>query len=62
MITTHILEPLESNVTIATNEEIASNTSFNETAKRIYKLIEEYDKCVSDLDTISVLDFLNELN
>ena len=62
MITIHILDPLEFNMSTATNEEIASNASLKETANRTYKLIDEYDKCDTDLDTISLLDFLNELN
>ena len=62
MITTHILEPLQFIMSTATNEEIASNASLKETAKRIYKLIDEYDKGDTDLGTISVLNFLNELN
>ena len=59
LITTHILEPLEFNVSTATNEEITYNESLKETAKRICKLIDEYDKSDTDLNTISVLDFLN---
>ena len=46
----------------ATKEEIASNTYLKENDKRIYKLADEYDKGDTDLDTISVLDFPNELN
>ena len=46
----------------ATKEEIASNTYLKENDKRIYKLADEYDKGDTELDTISVLDFPNELN
>ena len=62
MITTHIIEQLEFTVSTATNEEIAYKASLKETAKRIYKLIDEYDKGATNLDTISVLEYLNELN
>ena len=44
MVSTKVLEPLEFDASTATKEEIATNAALNETAKRIYSLIDAYDK------------------
>ena len=62
MISTQILEPLEFDAKTATKEEKAYNLALKETAKNIYKQIDDYDKSDIDLDTVSIEDFLNELN
>ena len=51
MNSTHILEPLEYNMSTATKEKIASIASLEETAKKIHRLIDEYDKSDTALDT-----------
>ena len=37
------------------------NTSVKETAKRIYTLVDTYDKSDTDLGSITIQDFFNEL-
>ena len=61
MVSTKILEPLEFNASTATKEEIVANAALKETAKRIYTLIDTYDKSDTDLGSIAIQDFFNEL-
>ena len=61
MVSTKIIEPLEFDASTATKEEIAANTALKETAKRIYTLIDTYDKSDTDLDSVTIQDFFNEL-
>ena len=61
MVSTQILEPLEFDASTATKDEMAANTALKETAKRIYTLIDTYDKSDTDLDSITIQDFFNEL-
>ena len=61
MVSTQIIEPLEFDASTATKEEIAANTALKETAKRIYSLIDTYDKSDTDLDSVTIQDFFNEL-
>ena len=61
MVSTKILEPLEFDASTATKEEIAANAALKETAKRIYTLIDTYDKSDTDLGSITIQDFFNEL-
>ena len=61
MVSTKILEPLEFDASTATKEEIAANAALKETAKRIYSLIDTYDKSDTDLDSVAIQDFFNEL-
>ena len=56
-----ILEPLEFDASTATKEEITANADLIETAKRIYTLIDTYDKSDTDLGSITIQDFFNEL-
>ena len=56
-VRTHILEPLEFDAKTASKDEIAHNKSLKETALKIYKLIDEYDKGDSDLGMITMDDF-----
>ena len=60
-VSTKILEPLEFDASTATKEEIADNAALKETAKRIYTLIDTYDKSDTDLGSITIQDFFNEL-
>ena len=62
MVRTHILEPLEFDAKTASKDEIAHNKSLKETALKIYKLIDEYDKGDSDLGMITVDDFFLKLS
>ena len=61
MVSTKILEPLEFDASTATKEEIAANEALKETAKRRYTLIDTYDKGDTDLGSITIQDFFNEL-
>ena len=61
MVSTKIIEPLEFDASTATKEEIAANAALKETAKRIYTLIDTYDKSDTDLDSVTIQDFFNEL-
>ena len=61
MVSTQILGPLEFDASTATKEEIAANAALKETAKRIYTLIDTYDKSNTDLGSITIQDFFNEL-
>ena len=61
MVSTKIIEPLEFDASTATKEEIAANTALKETAKRIYTLIDTYDKSDTELDSVTIQDFFNEL-
>ena len=62
MVRAHILEPLEFDAKTASKDEIAHNKSLKETALKIYKLIDEYDKGDSDLDMITMDDFFLKLS
>ena len=55
MVLTQILEPLEFDASTATKEEIAANAALKETAKRIYTLIDTYDKSDTDLGSITIM-------
>ena len=57
MVSTKILEPLEFDAGTTTKEEIAPNAPLKETAKRIYTLIDTYDKSDTDLGSITIQDF-----
>ena len=61
MVSTKILEPLEIDASTATKEEIAANAALKGTAKKIYTLIDTYDKSDTDLGSITIQDFFNEL-
>ena len=62
MVSTKILEPLEFDARMATKEEIASNAAHKETAKRLYTLIDTYGKSDTDLGSVTIQDFFNELS
>ena len=61
MVSAKILEPLKFDASAVTKEEIAANAALKETAKRIYTLIETYDKSDTDLGGITIQEFFNEL-
>ena len=61
MASTKILEPLEFDASTFPKEEIAANAALKETAKRIYVLIDIYDKSDTDLGSRTVQDFFSEL-
>ena len=52
---------MEFDASTATKEKIAANAALKETDKRIYTLIDTYDKSDTDLGSITVQDFFNEL-
>ena len=60
MVLTNILEPLEFDASTATKEEIAANAALKETTRRIYTLIDTYEKSDTDLDNITIQDLFNE--
>ena len=62
MIQTKILEPLDFNVKTACKEEIAQNKSLKEIAIEIYTLINNFDRGNTDLNIISIEDFLQNLS
>ena len=62
MVSTKILEPMAFDACTATKEEIAANAALKETAKRIYTLKDTYDKSDTDLGSITIQDFFNELS
>ena len=62
MVQTQILEPLDFNANTASKEEIAQNKSLKETAIEIYTLIDNFDKGDTDLNIISIEDFLQNLS
>ena len=62
MVQTQILEPLDFNANTASKEEIAQNKSLKETAIKIYTLIDNFDKGDTDLNIISIEDFLQNLS
>ena len=62
MVRTQILEPLNFNANTASKEEIAQNESLKETAIEIYTLIDNFDKGDTDLNIISIEDFLQNLS
>ena len=59
---TQILEPLDFSANTASKEEIAQNKSLKETAIQIYTLIDNFDKDDTDLNIISIEDFLQNLS
>ena len=61
MVSSKILEPWEFDTSRATKDEIAATSAFKETAKRIYTLIDTYDKSDTDLGSITIQDLFNEL-
>ena len=62
MVQTQILEPLEFNANTASKAEIAQNKSLKETAIKIYTLIDNFDKGDTDLNIISIEDFLQNIS
>ena len=62
MVQTQILEPLDFNANTASKEEIAQNKSLKETAIKIYTLIDNFDKGDTNLNIISIEDFLQNLS
>ena len=62
MVQAQVLEPLDFNANTASKEEIAQNKSLKETAIKIYTLINNFDKGDTDLNIISIEDFLQNLS
>ena len=53
---------MDFNANIASKEEIAQNKSLKETAIKIYTLVDNFDKGDTDLNIISIEDFLQNLS
>ena len=62
MLRTQILEPLDFNVNAVSKEEIAQNRFLKETGIEIYTLIDNFDKGDTDLNIVSIEDFLQNLS